>query len=689
MAEASGERAVAAGGDVRNVATGDHVQQIAQATVLPAQAFAPVGELGKRLVKLPLPTRLFVGREREIGLLDGAPGVVCVHGLGGIGKSTLVAKWARDEAAELNPVWWITADTPAAIDAGLTGLGIAMQPELADVLSPQALRERALQWLAAHEGWLIVLDDVSEPADVEPLLERAPGGRFVITSRRATGWHEKATCVDLGVFDTEYAAELFRRICPEDGALVPLLVRELGNLPLAVEQAAAFCRETGTSAAGYLELLDEYREDMFAATVEGGDLARTVARVWRVTLDRLAQGDPAPVDLLRVLAWFAPDRIPRSLVEPAIADPPAYVRAVGRLAAHSMISVQGETLSVHRLVQAVVRLPGEHAPAEPDAMTAARDHAVRLLLRALPDDHDDPRARPDWYALMPHVQALADHVGPDGYTEEFGKIMNAAGLFLLAQGNPQAAGHFLEGALATCLRLWGRESREALTALASLAEAYASAGSLYVAEILFTLACETGARILGEESPQLAAVRGSLASVHHRTGDRDTAVDLYARSLDVLLRTVGGRDPRTLRVRGSHLNDLIEAGEGPKTVPLVRTFVEDCARVHGEHHPATLTARAVLARAYEQSGDLERAIELWRRTAADRERVLGGLHPRTLASLNGLAGAYHRAGRASDAVLIYEQALEGCKRTFGEFHEETLRVWEDRAAALAAVDTPE
>src|SRR5687768_599324 len=100
MAEASGERAVAAGGDVRNVATGDHVQQIERATVLPAQAFAPVGELGKRLVKLPLATRLFVGREREIGLLEGASGVLCVHGLGGIGKSTLVAKWARDAAAE-------------------------------------------------------------------------------------------------------------------------------------------------------------------------------------------------------------------------------------------------------------------------------------------------------------------------------------------------------------------------------------------------------------------------------------------------------------------------------------------------------------------------------------------------------------------------------------------------------------
>ena len=73
--------------------------------------------------------------------------------------------------------WWITAGTPAGIDAGLAGLAVALQPALSGVLPLEALREGAVQWLAAHRGWLLVLDNVTDPADIAPLLARArPAG---------------------------------------------------------------------------------------------------------------------------------------------------------------------------------------------------------------------------------------------------------------------------------------------------------------------------------------------------------------------------------------------------------------------------------------------------------------------------------------------------------------------------------
>jgi hypothetical protein len=137
---------------------------------------------------------LFVGRAGELARLDAAlagPGgvmVQAVHGLGGIGKSTLAAHWAAVHASDHTLTWWITAATPADIDAGLAALAVALQPAMSGVLPLEALREGAVQWLAAHQGWLLILDNVTDPADVAPLLARAPGGRYLITSRRATGW---------------------------------------------------------------------------------------------------------------------------------------------------------------------------------------------------------------------------------------------------------------------------------------------------------------------------------------------------------------------------------------------------------------------------------------------------------------------------------------------------------------------
>lgn len=180
--EASGDRSVAAGGNIRQVATGDFATLAEHATMLPPEAFAlepctfPVRNVPDRSAQ-------FVGRGPELAMLDeafGEPGGVvvhAVHGLGGIGKSTLAAHWAIGRAADFNPVWWITAESRTGVDAGLAALGRALQPALVDVLSEDAFRERTLQWLAANDGWLLVLDNVSDPADIRHLLARAPGGR--------------------------------------------------------------------------------------------------------------------------------------------------------------------------------------------------------------------------------------------------------------------------------------------------------------------------------------------------------------------------------------------------------------------------------------------------------------------------------------------------------------------------------
>ncbi|WP_405556547.1 hypothetical protein OHV08_22245 [Streptomyces canus] len=108
--------------------------------------------------------------------------VHAVHGLGGIGESTPAAHWAGAQTGTYNPVWWITAETEADLDDGLAELAVALQPALGDVLSRRALRDVAVRWLAARTGSLLVLDNVSAPADVRGLV-----GRYLLNLQAVTG----------------------------------------------------------------------------------------------------------------------------------------------------------------------------------------------------------------------------------------------------------------------------------------------------------------------------------------------------------------------------------------------------------------------------------------------------------------------------------------------------------------------
>ena len=267
----------------------------------------------------------WAGRRNWPGWMRPWPGragwCAAVHGLGGIGKSTLAAHWAAAHASDYTLTWWITAATPADIDTGLAALAAALQPALSGVLPLEALREGAVQWLAAHQGWLLILDNVTGPADVAPLLARTPTGRYLITSRRATGWYGTAASVPLNVLADAEAADVLTEIVthygPRDLDGVAELCEELGYLPLAIEQAGAFIAETGTTPREYLALLDQYPSDH----VPGQRRGRR----------RLAHHRPDLGRYSRPARWRAASRPPSArarLVRPRC-DPPQPARRTG------------------------------------------------------------------------------------------------------------------------------------------------------------------------------------------------------------------------------------------------------------------------------------------------------------------------------------------------------------------------
>ncbi|MER5421170.1 NB-ARC domain-containing protein [Streptosporangium roseum] len=277
-----GDRPVEIAGNVPGILVyGDNatITQTHQ-TVLPpptpiAAIDAPAG-----LGNLPLAAGEFVGREEILAQLDSAMGgdepvaVAVVQGLGGIGKSTLAARYAALHHDRFHPVWWITADSPAALEAGLAALITALDPRDAEGVGLKARAERATLWLATHSGWLLVLDDVTRPQDIAPLLGRVRSGRVVVTSRLRQGWQRiGARVLHLDVLSEDEAVDLLTRLAPPEdpghdvrpGALD--LVQELGFLPLAIDQVGAYLHQTALTPAAYLTLLRAQPEVFFDQAV--------------------------------------------------------------------------------------------------------------------------------------------------------------------------------------------------------------------------------------------------------------------------------------------------------------------------------------------------------------------------------------------------------------------------------------
>jgi Tetratricopeptide repeat len=639
-------RSVAIGTNTGVVSTGESVTIDARTIYLPAEAVRAPAVVGaaQGLHNLPAPGNpVFVDRQEDLAELDvvmsqeppASPPVV--HGLGGTGKSTLALHYAHRNRDRYNPIWWIPADSPTSVTTGLAALAVRLNPSgnLTAKTSADAAAW-AIGWLQSHDGWLLVLDD-AEPRSIESVLGTLAGGRHLITSRRATGWHRVGRPLPLALLPPDAALDLLMQVInpgdDSDQAVLARLAAELGYLPLALEQAAAYIQNRAITPAAYLDRLRRYPARMFAARASSeaageSGRQRTIARIWQLSLQAIEDEQPLAGEILRTLAWVGPDPIPRDLAYQLHEDPLTVDDALALLRTYSMITLTPQSITIHRLVQAVARTPDPADPYRtPEAISEGRDRAARLLLESLPENPLwDVPSWPRWRELLPHVLALTDHVGPGQDTP------TTASILLAVSGYLQGDGHF-DQAIASARRavdayqqIQGPDTLDTLTARSYLASAYRAAGDLAAAAPLHQLNLADSERVLGEDHPETLVARSNLAYLYALQHEEARAIALHERNLTDYERVHGPDHPHTLNARANLASSYRAAGDLPRAIELHEQSVTDYARVFGDDHSETITARSNLAYAYQLAGDLARAIPLHRQVLAGRERLYGPDH---------------------------------------------------------------
>ncbi|WP_329614237.1 tetratricopeptide repeat protein [Streptomyces brevispora] len=681
--EASGEGAIAAQ-SIGVAVTGDHARFMMlspQAVQSAKEAKAP-----PNTVNLPgSASGVFVGREGTLDRLrdmltgSGDAAVTqagAVHGLGGIGKSTLALRYAVRYRDTYTLVWWINAESPELIEAGLAALATRLCPHWAYGATAEERTAWAVAWLQWHPGWLLVFDNVEHPDRLRPYLGSLPGGHHLATSRKATGWHTIGPTLPLGLLDPAASASLLCKIAydrrtptPEQREEAEVLAAELGYLPLALEQAGAYLHQTGKEIASYRRALPR----MLSKHSEGTDPERTVARVWNQSLKAIRERDPLAVTLLNAAAWLAPDNIPRTLLTPLAPDTDeaedAVDEALGVLHAYNMITLSGRTFSVHRLLQVVLRtpVPGTGHPA------TGRTDAEQALLVSLPPSGDPPPAGGgQWEVLMPHITALATNLPPASATDTTINLFDRAAMQAGEAGQRARAVPLLLAALAQRVRVLGDIHPDTLLSRNNLACAYQEAGDLARAVPLFEAALAQYEQVLGDAHPGTLLSRNNLACAYQEAGDLARAVPLYEATLAQYEQVLGDIHPDTLLSRNNLAYAYQEAGDLARAVPLFEATLSQYEQVLGDIHPDTLLSRNNLASAYRAAGDLARAVPLFEAALAQYEQVLGDTHPDTLRSRSNLAYAYRAAGDLARAVPLFEATLAQRVRVLGDAHPDTL-----------------
>ena len=625
---------------------------------------------GRELLLANLGTRLAPGPGRP------GPRVVVLCGLGGAGKTTVAVEYAHRLLSEVGVCWQFAAEDPAILTAEFGVLAAQLGArEVVDARDPVAAVHAVLA--RARAGWLLVFDNVPDLASVEAFLPPAGPGRVLITSQSQhwpAGW-----AVQVPVLDPDVAARfLTARTGDADHGVALELAAELGGLPLALEQAAAYVQATGTKLARYLAFFRERQADLLARGEAAGHREHVTATLG-LALTRLRQETPAAAGLVRLLAFLAPEPVPLGLLlarqdvprrlanaagalGPLLGDPLAAGDAVAALRRYSLASPAGDGLvQVHRLVQAVTRaqLTAEQAAQWEQA-------AAALTEAAIPVDVEPPAAWPACALLLPHARAVLDLTS--GGIRQVVLALGYSGSYAAARDLSA-----LIGAARRDSEDYGPEHPGTLNARHDLARWTGWAGDAAGARDQFAALLPVHERILGPEHPETLTTRHDLAIWTGEAGDAAGARDQFAALLPVHERILGPEHPETLTTRHDLAIWTGEAGDAAGARDQFAALLPVHERILGPEHPETLTTRHDLAMWTGEAGDAAGARDQFAALLPVHERILGPEHPETLRVRGNLAEWTGGAGDAAGARDQFAALLPVRERVLGPEHPDTLK----------------
>jgi tetratricopeptide (TPR) repeat protein len=651
----------------------------------PVDRMASVGSVasGQQLehpvtpVKIPFPRNsFFTGRDDILSQLHNGfrsgDTVQYLKGLDGIGKTQTALEYAYQNKDEYETVLWADAQSQNSLIAAYRGFADLLELEERSEKDHEKVIAAVKRWIENKKNVLLVLDNAKDPKAAGSFIP-TDGTRHVLLTTIAPFSGAIATRRDMPLMSPQEGAlfllRRLRRLIPADAPLEAASEQDreqaekltilLGGLPLALDQASAYIENTDISIEKYCSL---YRQ----ALLKNPDTSESVAVTFSMLFDEVRNANPATADLLRLCAFLNSDAIPEELFSKApdmLGDNISLLEA-DRLGFEKMFSDgvrfsilqrnTGDTISIHRLVQVVIR----------DSMDVRQrrlwaERAVRAVSKIFPLAEYG-----NWAVcerLAQHAYTLSDAVDEFNFVfPEAAEMRNRAGKYLKERAYYSYAESMLRRSMVIYEKMLGTEHPGVINVANNLASLYREQERYDEAKSLYERCLAIGERAPEPNQREMAAVLNNLALIYRAQGKYDSAESTYKRCLAIYENVLKLEDVEFSDI----LNNLAQLYYSKG-----KEYYDEAERLYNRSltirktvlkndDPRIATVLNNLASLYSEQGKYDEAEMCFFLSLAINKKALGEAHPRVTTTLSSIAENCLLQGKRDEAIRIYKQSLQ-------------------------------
>jgi len=394
--------------------------------------------------------------------------VQLLRGLGGVGKSSIALQYAYTHKDEYDFVWWVNAESSDSVLFSYKKF--LLELEIISEDDEEAVIIRAMElWFMRNKKWLFIYDN-ADAMDIgggwlEKYLPKKRNGHMLVTTRSWDSYIGRV--INIALFtEIEAVSFLKTRIDKTDEGYSDDSAQELAELlqylPLALEQAAAYIRETPEVIySDYIKLLNQYGIEVFNADNQLIGYNSTINATWKISMAKIT--NESAKQMFNMCAYLSPDAIPVEMfirgskmlpnpLQSGINDQLQRDAILADLVRYSLLypkrdkSIHGDEkrlFAMHRLLQEVVQ---KNIGSE----TKWLEHCYELMCVIIDWEIEDKSSVDAFKIESPHAAAIAEK-SCVVFANNSAKMINTAVIFFSISRLYRKLS-FLEQAMSYCTK---------------------------------------------------------------------------------------------------------------------------------------------------------------------------------------------------------------------------------------------